>query len=111
LFEESLIKKSGQWWKALLSFWAVILGGMALMYGIQHSDDPNHPFAGYLDFFGLLTSIFGFVFGCLSIRCKACGAKWVWLAVSSQNVGSWMFWLEGVSECPKCKEASSASGT
>ena len=107
----SILKSSGQWWKAVLSFWSVILGGLAVMYGVQFLDSSSHPYAAHSFGLGIVTAIFGFVFACTAIRCRVCGARWVWLAVSTQQVDSWMHWLQGATTCPKCNEPSSNPST
>lgn len=97
MFDQSIIKKSGQWWKAMLSFVAIFVGGFMMFYGLSRGSFLLPVFVGM--FLGVL----GFAFACITIRCSYCGSKWVWLAIKGQSSNQWLLWLFGLSECPICK--------
>ena len=100
MFDKSIINKSGQMWKAVLSFIVLICGAITMRYGFSH---------GYLSIpivSGFALMAFSLVFPCIAIRCSLCGARWVWLAFSGQNSNHWLFWLFAQSECPVCKGAA-----
>jgi len=97
MFNNSVITKTGQLWKATLSFVLLICGSVLGYYGISHGALPIACFGG------LALIAVSLIFPCLSIRCSMCGARWVWLALKQQNSNSWLFWLFGQAECPVCK--------
>jgi len=96
MFDNSVIKKTGQWWKAQLAYVTSVGGALVMLYGIYHGS-LLLPTLG-----GLAAAIFGFVFACTAIRCPSCGSKWVWVAVSGQASNQWFPWLLSRSECPAC---------
>ena len=100
MFERSVIKTTGQWWKALAGF-AGLMAGTALL------------FAGFS--FGIVLVPIGFaiglgsaIFAVAAIRCPRCGNRWVWSAMRTQASDSWLAWLLARSECPECGHPSSA---
>lgn len=99
MFDQSVIKKTGQSWKAWLSCVTVIGGGASTFYGLSY---------GSLLFpvlIGIVLVGFGLVFACTAIRCPSCGARWVWLGFKGQNAMQWLPWLLNQAECPVCQGA------
>ena len=100
MFNESIIKKTKQWWKASLAFWCIIIGGTIMFIGLANLD--NKELFITLVPLGIVIGIIGFIFGCTAIRCPSCKAKWVWLGVSGKSSSEWLHWLLSQSKCPKC---------
>jgi len=105
VFENCVLKTSGQWWKAIFSFICVVGSGAAMLYGLSQLGDSTAQSSLPLLFGGMVLGMFGFVFACTAIRCSLCGARWVWLGVKGQSPNQWLGWLLSQSECPVCKSA------
>ena len=101
MFEDSVIRKTGQLWKMYLFFWGVVIGGLVMFYGLANLGNAEIGFA--LSLSGMGVGIFSFIFGCVSIRCPKCNARWLWQGVSGKSSKEWLHWLLSHSECPKCK--------
>jgi hypothetical protein len=100
VFEASVISKSGQLWKVHASVVLIILGGIAVFWGQSHLETYA---ADWLIAGGMTSVLAGLVYACFGIRCRACGAKWFWLAMSKQASNHWIHWLLSQSACPNCK--------
>jgi len=106
MFDASVIKGTGQWWKAVASFWALIVGGCGMFWGLSQLTADAPAYVIVLVFGGMGLAAFAFAFACLSIRCATCGARWVWMGVSGKGPGGWLAWLLSRSECPACKSGA-----
>ena len=96
MFEDSLLTKTAQTWKVLLSSATVICGGIVMLTGIFR--ESALPGIG-----GFLIATVGFSLLCTAVKCPSCNARWAWIALSTQGVGKWFDWLIRLNECPKCK--------
>jgi hypothetical protein len=107
LFNHSIIKATGQWWKVLL-FGSVSLSGVILLFwGISEMlGDASGAHGPVLAIVGLLSGLFGFFLGLTTIYCPMCRTRWVWLAIKEKDVDQWGRWLLSQSECPTCKSKS-----
>ena len=103
MFETSIIKKTGQWWKAVASFWALIIGGVSMSWALSQLSADASAYVAVFLFGGMAIIAAAFAFACLSIRCATCGARWVWSGVSGKASSNWLAWLLSQSECPACK--------
>jgi hypothetical protein len=103
MYEESVIRKTGQWWKLILAFGGILAGGV-LMFGGQLMLASTQK-AIFPIIAGVFLGIASFIYGCFAIRCPNCGARWVWLGISGKSPGRWLDWLLNQSSCPKCKGA------
>jgi hypothetical protein len=92
----SVISKSRQSWKLMAGFAVTCGGGLALTYGLR---DPGIPAVAIG---GLLLALLSMVTTWFSIRCHQCGARWLWMALSTQRSLQWWDWLEAQKVCPKC---------
>jgi hypothetical protein len=101
MYEEPVIRKTGQWWKLGLAFGGVITGG-ALMFG-GLSVLASTQIAVFAVFSGIFLGMSSFIYACSAIRCPSCGARWIWLGVSRNSSGQWLHWLLNQSSCPKCQ--------
>jgi len=95
------IKKTGQWWKVLLSFWVVVLGAILMFVGIYEIRSSTGTGNLFLPL-GSLISFVGGLFACVFVRCPKCKAAWVWVAISKKSPNGWFPWLMTLEQCPKC---------
>jgi hypothetical protein len=102
MFEQSIIRRSGQWWKAVAAYAAVSGGGVMMLFALAHLVRAGDGSQFALLLFGILVGAAGFLAACLAIRCPDCGAHWVWLAVSKQSSNRWLVWLHDQQACPIC---------
>jgi hypothetical protein len=95
----AVVAKSGQDWKIHVFFAASMIGGVLMLCGLR-----IHTNAGFLVCMlsGVLLELGSLAAVCLAVRCPRCGARWFWMAVSSQKSDQWLKWLYAQSECPKC---------
>lgn len=100
MFNESIIKKTKQWWKACLAFWGIILGSTMMFIGLANLE--NKELFIRLVPIGIIVGVLSFIFACSAIRCPKCNATWVWLGVSGKSSSEWLHWLLSRSKCPKC---------
>jgi hypothetical protein len=103
MFDASVIKKTGQWWKAVVSFWVLMLGGAAMLWGLSNLSSSTPSYTSALAISGMILAALGFAYACLSIRCPVCGARWVWMGASGKSSVEWLSWLLSRSECPRCR--------
>lgn len=102
MFDSSVIRKTGQWWKLVASFCGVMLGGLGLFSGMkQMSSDASGRTLALMGG-GILLMMAGLAFACTAIRCPRCHAHWLWAAVSKQDHNEWMAWLLSRPTCPQC---------
>jgi len=87
---QSVVQKSGQLWKFLLSLGALLLGSFA----------PLFPASGIGWTLGSVLAIAGYAFGIIAIRCRACGCMWFWEAAKDSRLYQRLF---GQSSCPVCE--------
>jgi hypothetical protein len=101
MFEQSLIRASGQWWKALTGFWGVVGSGAIIFIG-KALMKTSLNVGVLLVLAGVLLGAASFIFGVVSIRCPGCRARWFWIAVSTQPHSDWLAWLLTSRECSRC---------
>jgi hypothetical protein len=103
LFDKSVIKRTNQGWKLMLSL-ACIVAGFVLVGGL-HEVLPGFAFVGFGPrlLIGFILWGIGLVFPCVAIRCPQCGARWFWQGISGRSVTNWFPWLVGRSTCPNCE--------
>ena len=91
----SIVPKSRQGWKLALGVAAIYLVGATLWWGI-HRQKGEFELAGLLGFVLVIIAV------PLSISCRQCGARWLWIAVKTQRHNQWWYWLLAQTVCPKC---------
>lgn len=91
----SVIRSSGQLWKLLAGFVALLVGGGALVTGIATG-------SVVLILAGVLGGLLSLGATCSAIRCPECGDRWVWRAVSTVDAQTWVPWLFELAACPGC---------
>jgi len=114
MYEQSVLRKSGQWWKALL-FVGLIFGGVtAVLLGwrLIAESPPNTmppPYVYWTLGAGFVVWFIGLVFGFTAIGCRNCDAPWLWLLVKGANgkpAGLWFSELMDRPDCPVCGVAN-----
>ena len=100
MFDNSIIKKTGQWWKANIFFLGAIVGGAVMFIGLANLEERK--LAMTLVLSGIFIVLASFIFGCVLIRCPNCNAPWVWQGVSGKSDKEWLQWVLQQSKCPKC---------
>lgn len=91
-----MLKATGQLWNFYLSQLATVVSGVTLYLG-HHIDRMDAVLVGMGMAFAVLVT------AALGIRCPKCGSKWFWHAISTQNAGSWYWWLLQETKCPQCE--------
>ena len=102
LFVNSVLRKTGQWWKFLATITLIVTGGVPMIYGLANFGTGAPDSLLFFIFGGMGLVLFGFVFGCVAIRCDKCGTRLFWHAVSRQKSQVWLMWLLSESSCPNC---------
>jgi hypothetical protein len=100
MLEHSIITKTGQWWKFIVTFAGFIAGCILLLLGIRGGFglEPNV----VLVLWGFGLAILFFPLFMISVRCPECGVRWIWLAARSKQIPGWLVWVFALQECPKC---------
>jgi hypothetical protein len=102
LFEKSVIKRTGQWWKAQAAFWSVIASAAVMVIGLAClRDDPHVGLVMVVT--GICVAAAAAVIGIATIHCPACRARWVWLAATGRGSNEWLSWLLSVRACSQCE--------
>jgi hypothetical protein len=91
----SIVPKSRQGWKLAVGIAGLYLGAVTLWWGLRQ----NKPEFAVV---GLLVGILPIIVATFAIRCRRCGARWLWIAVSTHNLRQWWEWLLAQTVCPKC---------
>jgi hypothetical protein len=100
MFDSSVIKRTGQWWKVLLALWGGLAFGAAAFVAARVIQPVG--WSGPLTLSGSLAGVGCFAFLCWSIRCPRCGARWYWLSVSDSAAKGWDRHVLLRPTCPAC---------
>jgi hypothetical protein len=92
---DSIIAKSRQGWKLAVGITIGYAGGAALLWSLRREIAALAPI-------GIALALGSFAGMALAIRCCNCGARWLWIAVSTQHHLRWWHWLNAQMVCPKC---------
>jgi hypothetical protein len=98
IFPNTVIRKTGQWWKWLLFQCLLIVAAFAMFAGQWFTNLRG------LEAYGALLGLLAFGFAAFFIRCPACGARWFWQAISNRNQVKWGSLMQQES-CPACRAA------
>jgi len=83
-------------WTAL-GLWILFGIGAWVIPGLQSS------YVGFFIDLGMMFCFVGsFIWACVAVRCPHCGAKILWMAISSKPLGQWMEWQSKLQSCPRC---------
>ncbi len=98
MLTNSIIKKTNQQWKAIISFFGLIIGGATMFIGIVNLNEKNIN----LILIGIAIGLASFLYSCFAIRCPSCKSQWVWSSMRNSSLGQWLPSLLNNSHCPKC---------
>lgn len=87
----TLLAATGQRWKLAVALTALVVGSIAPVW-------PDVTGIGWIA--GSVIAVAGYAYGCLGIRCPACGSRWFWEAALDAGLYGPLF--RG-SACPACK--------
>ena len=100
MFDRSVIKRTGQWWKAIVASAVLGIGAVAMFSGLFLMGAHRALF--FLVILGMFLGFCGFLFAVIAIRCPHCGVRWVWRAMAGEGSGQWLRSLLAQAECPAC---------
>src|SRR5688572_26943136 len=102
MISDSYIGRSGQAWKIWIASVLGAIGFSMIMIaftpGMRSSPDNFAIFC----MIGTGLSAIGFLFACLTIRCRKCRAPLVWRAMKEQPHDKWLVSLTVNKNCPYC---------
>lgn len=104
MFDNSVVKKTGQIWKLIVLFSMLMVGSISLFCGIYLMKDLPQATAMTLVLGGIIVSFASLGLGVLTLRCPHCKSRWLWHAFSTQDHRDWLFWLMSKATCPKCNK-------
>ncbi|MFH2048885.1 MAG: hypothetical protein ABIJ12_05520 [bacterium] len=89
MYNNSIIKKSGQLWE--LCFLTILgaFGSFSLFYGIKTIDIKPDSYTIFFMLSGFIAILISFIFGIVSIRCPKCKSQWFWQGMSKHSVNGW----------------------
>jgi hypothetical protein len=102
MFNESVLVRSGQGWKALTFLIGSVLSALSLLTGLMLISGKQATLALYLLVLGPGIFIWSLLFACSAIRCPYCGARWVWVAISRSPAADWISLLFAQRVCNAC---------
>jgi hypothetical protein len=102
VFDDSLIVRSGQGWKALTFVCGSLVSALCLIAGFALFGRNEAAVAAYLILIGSVVLVCSLLFAYVSIRCSHCGARWVGLAITRTSAADWISVLLTQRVCPKC---------
>jgi len=94
MFDQSLIKRTKQGKILILAMGLMLVGLGPFIYGFRGSVA--------LLLIGMAIVLLGALIGIAVVGCPSCGTRWVWMALKTQSVNQWLFWLMALSKCPRC---------
>ena len=106
MFEKSFLKSNGQLWKVWLSITLAVFALVCVLVVLGGDAGDNPGGSMLIVVIGLVLAVGGFIWACISVRCPACKARLLWMAVSKQSHKTWLISLITQNECPSCGAAS-----
>lgn len=103
MFDDSIIMRSGQGWKALTFMLGSMLSVLSFITGLILISGKQATSGGYLLLLGSGVFVCSLLFACGSIRCPHCGKRWVWVLVSRSPSADWASLLFAQRVCPACR--------
>ena len=96
--KNSVVARTGQLWKLGLSVLLLLVGSFAPLFA-----GSGVSWTG-----GTILVLVGYAFGCLAIRCPACGNRWFWSAALDATHYKPLL---SRSVCPVCKHDFAGDGS
>lgn len=89
MFTDSVIRKTGQWWKLLVGVIALVIGSFVPMFEAS----------GMSWTVGTIIAVIGYGFTLAFIKCPSCDLRWLWRALLYSDMYGPLF---RKSSCPSC---------
>jgi hypothetical protein len=90
MFRESVIRKTGQWWKLVVGVLALLIGSIV----------PAFEASGMSWTVGTIIAVIGYGFTLAFIKCPSCDQRWFWKALMYAEIYGPLF---STSSCPGCE--------
>lgn len=100
---ESYIVKSGQLWKLWVFGGLLVVGFTGFGFAFAPSNRNSEARAVMSFLLGITFSIIAFLWGTLSVKCRACGNRLVWQSMRNEPAHNWLNSVLQSRQCPKCK--------
>jgi hypothetical protein len=105
LFENSMIRKTGQWWKVQIGFLGMIIFLISAFF-----DESGFKFGDVIETIirvGYLIGLLSIIFMIAAVKCPECKAKWIWLVAGKRGTTKkWGGPLLFHETCPECENES-----
>ena len=103
MFDDSIIVRSGQGWKALTFLLGSVLSALCLVAGLMLISGEQATLGLYLLLLGPGVFVCSLLFACSAIRCPYCGERWVWVMISRYPAPAWAAHLFAQRVCHACE--------
>lgn len=90
MFDNSLIKRSGQFWKLSVSLALSIAGGITIFVALTNVDRLVAAAFTLIAVSGVALGVGGLVAGCLLVKCPQCGEKLLLMSIKGKSVVDWL---------------------
>lgn len=100
MFNNSLIKKSGQIWKIYIFFISILSNSVFLIFYLTNNNLSLYE--TYFLLLGIAVGCLGNLYAILFIRCPHCGTHLPQYYMGKENVNRWLISLLNCKECPVC---------
>ena len=100
MLENSIIRKTGQFWKLPLSLFMLVGGWAGMVIALTSFDGKEG--RSIIAIVSLFIAISGLLFAFVSVKCPKCNYRWVWIAASKINKSEWPHWFLKLGCCPSC---------
>lgn len=101
MFNNSLIKKSGQMWKIYIFCMCIVSNGAFLIFYLTNNNLNLYEI--YFLLLSIILASLGMLYGILFIRCPYCGIHLPQYYIGKENVNRWLISLLSCKTCPVCK--------
>ena len=102
MFDNSVIKRTGQWWKLVVGYCILLIGGATMLFARSLLGHVTAEVFALVMVAGTVVVFFGVCFGVVLVKCPRCHKHWVWSAMKGQNANRWVGWLLSQRNCPAC---------
>ena len=98
-----LLARTGSGWKLPLGLlWAPGFGFGLILLSLIDALEWSRAAQGILAATGLLLMGLSYVWVFLTVQCRHCGARLLWLAITSHTFNEWLGWVGSLRVCPVC---------
>ena len=101
MYEESYLRRAGQFWKLCVGMAALAGGGLLIWTGLSRVESRGGN-GIFIVLVGTALGVVGMVWSAVAIKCPACGARLFSEAISKQSPANWLTWLLHLDACPCC---------